>query len=189
MKPEALLEDEATRPEDTEDVGHKEPEERVSTEESNLRLMLPRVSIDAFAVNKDVLQSVEKAMSDRRATRVEAQIFEGGFQQAIARYSSEQPSDVIVIECLEPSDVLPSQIDALADLCPPSTRLLLVGSDNSVELYRKLLRLGVSDYLVRPVDPLDLIESRRTWWHRRVDPRAKRGTWACQQIQCHDHTD
>lgn len=159
MKPEALLEDEEVHAEGLADTGHKEPGTRIATEESNLRLMLPRISVDAFVTNKDVSQTIEKAMSDRRATRVEAQIFEGGFQQAIARYSNEQPSDIIVIECLEPSEMLPAQIDALADLCPPSTRLVLVGSDNSVELYRKLLRLGVSDYLVRPINPLGLIEA------------------------------
>ncbi len=159
MKSEALLEDEAPRPDGSDDSENRAPEARVATEESNLRLMLPRISVDAFTTNTDVLQAVEKAMSDRRATRVEAQVFEGGFQQAITRYSSAQPADLIVIECLEPSEVLPAQIDALADLCPPSTRLLLVGSDNSVELYRKLLRLGVSDYLVRPVKPLGLIEA------------------------------
>ena len=159
MKSEALVEEQEALSKGPADAERNAPEARVTTEESNLRLMLPRISVDAFATNKDVLQTVEKAMSDRRATRVEARIFEGGFQQAIARYSGSQPSDIIIIECLGPSDVLPAEIDALADLCPPSTRLLLLGSDNSVELYRKLLRLGVSDYLVRPVEPLGLIEA------------------------------
>lgn len=159
MKPEALLEDDELTAEGPAGVAPEEPEARVATEESNLRLMLPRISVDAFVASPDVSETVEKAIADRRATRVEAQIFEGSFQQAIARYSSEQPSDIVVIECVGPSDELPAQIDALADLCPPSTRLVLVGSDNSVELYRKLLRLGVSDYLVRPVTPLGLIEA------------------------------
>lgn len=158
MKPEALPEEE-NRTKYPEDEVHSGSDMRAETEESNLRLMLPRVSMDAFVSNPDVLQVTEKAMRDRRATRVEAQVFEGGFQQAIERYSDQQPSDIILIEYEEASELLPAQIDALADLCPPSTRLLLIGSDNNVELYRKLLRLGVSDYLVRPVAPLGLIEA------------------------------
>lgn len=159
MKSEALVEDVDAPAEAPTNKIHSDHDTQVATDASNLRLMLPRVSIDAFTTNTDVLQAVEQAMRDRRATRVEAQLFDGGFQKAIKHYSAQQPADIIIIECMEPSDMLPAQIDALADLCPPSSRLLLIGSDNNVELYRRLLRLGVSDYLVRPVAPLGLIEA------------------------------
>lgn len=159
MKSEALAEEAEDRVEAPIDEVPAEQDTPVTAEAANVRLMLPRVSIDAFTTNTDVLQAVEQAMRDRRATRVEAQLFEGGFRQAIEHYSAQQPADIIIIECIEPSEMLPAQIDALADLCPPSTRLLLIGSDNNVELYRRLLRLGVSDYLVRPVAPLGLIEA------------------------------
>ncbi len=158
MKSEALIKEDI-RAEAVADERRTQPDVRAATEAENLRLMLPRVSIDAFTTNADVFQAVEKAMSDRRATRVEARLFDGGFKHAIKHYSGNQPADIVVIEFQEPSEMVSVQIDALADLCPPSTRLLLIGSDNHVELYRKLLRLGVSDYLVRPVAPLGLIEA------------------------------
>lgn len=159
MKADALTAEEQTLADGLAEEAHAETEHQDASGEVNLRRMLPRISIDAFVTNADVIQTVEKAVRDRRASRVEAQVLTGGFKQAIARYAEQPPADIIVIESVEPAELLSAQIDALADLCPPSSRLLLIGSENSVELYRKLLRLGVSDYLIRPVQPLSLIEA------------------------------
>ncbi len=50
------------------------------------------------------------------------------------------------------------EIDRLADVCDPATKVLIIGRVNDVHLYRELVRRGVSEYLVAPVNPLHLIE-------------------------------
>ena len=40
----------------------------------------------------------------------------------------------------------------------PPTKVVIVGRVNDVELYRELMRRGVSEYLVAPLNPLHLIE-------------------------------
>lgn len=42
-------------------------------------------------------------------------------------------------------------VQALADVCEPQLQLVVIGETNDVGLYRGLLRLGVSDYLFKPV--------------------------------------
>ncbi|CAN0626088.1 pilus assembly protein CpaE [Burkholderia multivorans] len=44
-----------------------------------------------------------------------------------------------------------SDLMRLADVCDPSVTVIVVGDHNDVGLYRSLLRLGVQDYLVKPL--------------------------------------
>jgi pilus assembly protein CpaE len=48
-------------------------------------------------------------------------------------------------------------LSALADACLAQTRVLAVGTGNDVGLYRALLAAGVSDYLVKPLQPDALV--------------------------------
>ena len=50
------------------------------------------------------------------------------------------------------------ELDRLAEVCDPTTKVVVVGRVNDVELYRELMRRGASEYLVAPLDPLHLIE-------------------------------
>src|SRR6201999_1773130 len=49
-------------------------------------------------------------------------------------------------------------IDRLAHVCAASTKVIVVGRVNDVELYRELMRRGASEYLVAPLSPMHLIE-------------------------------
>jgi pilus assembly protein CpaE len=42
-------------------------------------------------------------------------------------------------------------MDTLAEVCDPHTRVIAIGLANDVGLYRALMRMGVSEYLVKPV--------------------------------------
>jgi pilus assembly protein CpaE len=49
-----------------------------------------------------------------------------------------------------------SEIDDLAEVCEPSVRVIVIGENADIGLFRELMRIGVTDYLVKPVLP-DLI--------------------------------
>jgi pilus assembly protein CpaE len=55
-------------------------------------------------------------------------------------------------------DVL-AAMDTLAEVCEPHTRVIALGVANDVTLYRELMRIGVSDYLVKPVTAEALTEA------------------------------
>ncbi len=47
----------------------------------------------------------------------------------------------------------------MAQSCDPGTKVIVIGRANDVLLYRELLKRGVSEYLVAPIDPMGLMES------------------------------
>src|SRR5262249_39556687 len=51
-----------------------------------------------------------------------------------------------------------AELDKLAEVCDPATKVVVVGRSNDVELYRESMRRGASEYLVAPLSPLQLIE-------------------------------
>jgi pilus assembly protein CpaE len=51
------------------------------------------------------------------------------------------------------------ELDRLANCCDEGTKVVVIGRLNDVLLYRELLKRGVSEYLIAPISPLQLIES------------------------------
>jgi pilus assembly protein CpaE len=61
------------------------------------------------------------------------------------------------------------ELETLANVCDESTKVIVIGRVNDVHLYRELIRRGVSEYLVAPLSPLQLIETISTLY---VNPSA-----------------
>ena len=125
-------------------------------------LMLPRIRIDVFVDSEPLLAAVECVAKDRRAVRSEFAVRRGGFAEAMERYREHAPADLVVIEDPGSAEQLEWRIEALAEFCPPTARLVVVGERNDIVLYRRLIKIGVSDYLVQPVTPLTLLDSIAT---------------------------
>ena len=123
------------------------------------RLMLPRIRIDAFVQADELADIVGRAAGDRRAIRSEFCIHRGGFSEAIERYRDHPAANLILIEDGGPVEQLEWRIEALSEYCPPSTRLVVIGTRNDIALYRRLIKLGASDYLVQPIGTLQLLDS------------------------------
>ena len=83
----------------------------------------------------------------------------GGIEAAVAHYQQNPTPNLIVIESSLPRDHILAELDRLAENCDPGTKVLVVGHVNDVMLYRELLRRGVSEYLVEPIAPLQLMEA------------------------------
>ena len=49
------------------------------------------------------------------------------------------------------------ELDYLAECCDADTKVVVIGAQNDIMLYRELIRRGVSEYLVPPLGPLQLI--------------------------------
>jgi pilus assembly protein CpaE len=50
-------------------------------------------------------------------------------------------------------------LDQLATVCDAGTRVIVIGRINDVMLYRELVRRGVSDYVIAPVNAIDVVRS------------------------------
>ncbi|MDZ4762443.1 MAG: AAA family ATPase [Alphaproteobacteria bacterium] len=121
--------------------------------------MIPRIAFHAFCVRTQMLGLMRTIQKDRRMSNVSMEVFEGGIQTAIDYYVNETAPNLIVVEATgEPRQLL-SELDALAEHCDENIRVVVVGHTNDIRLYRELMRRGVSEYLVAPVDPVQMIRS------------------------------
>ena len=66
--------------------------------------------------------------------------------------------NLLIVETRLNGQAALDELDRLADVCDPSTKVIVIGRVNDVELYRELMRRGASEYLVAPLNPLHLIE-------------------------------
>jgi pilus assembly protein CpaE len=118
----------------------------------------PRVSVQAFCESVETAAAMQSAGEDRRLGKAHLKIQMGGVSAAIEAYRSAPTPNVIVLEADSRTDIL-GGLDQLATVCDPGTRVVVIGRINDVTLYRELVRRGVSDYVIAPVGPLDIVRS------------------------------
>lgn len=120
---------------------------------------VPRIAIHVFGERQDTLAAAERAGQDRRLSRATTQIRVGGIPAAVEAYQHEPTPPLIVVECTDSPQALLDQIDSLAEVCDAGTKVVIIGASNDILLFRELMRRGVSEYLVAPIDPLQLISA------------------------------
>lgn len=118
---------------------------------------VPRIAIHVFAERQDTLAAAERAAQDRRLSRATTQIRVGGVPAAVETYLHEPTPPLIIVECLKNPQTLLWEVDQLAEVCDAGTKVIVVGATNDIILFRELMRRGVSEYLVAPLQPLQLI--------------------------------
>ena len=120
---------------------------------------VPRISIHAFCQRPETAKLVEYAADDRRLARASTQVFTGGLVEALQHYGNQPTPPLIIVESTEPAAQLLENLDRLAEVCDAGTKVVLIGAHNDISLYRALIRRGVSEYLVPPLQPLQLIRA------------------------------
>ena len=120
---------------------------------------VPRITIEAFCDDPNFIQALEAASADRRFSRATVASASGGLAGAINHYGENPTPDLIILDSELRRESLIPQLDILAEHCDSGTKVLVCGRVNDVLLYRELLKRGVSEYLVSPVTPQQLLES------------------------------
>ena len=108
------------------------------------------------------MASVNETFADRRLTKSRTSTEPGGLSAAVAHFSDSQTPELIVVEVGDDSDKTLREVDELAEVCDPGTKVIVLGNTNDVSFFRGLTRKGVSDYIVTPFTArqlFDVIES------------------------------
>lgn len=106
---------------------------------------------DAIVFVSDVESRDVIAQALRDANLPGAKIVEGGISAAL-KQTELMPRFLMVDVSTSATPV--QDVAALAAVMEPGTKLIVIGSANDVALYRDLLGVGASDYLVKPLDAL-----------------------------------
>jgi pilus assembly protein CpaE len=120
---------------------------------------IPRISIQAFCEDAATAEVLQFATTDRRLSKSHVSVHMGGAPAAVAHYHESPTPNLIIIETTLPRAQMLAELDRLAECCDTGTKVMVIGHTNDVVLYRELLKRGVSEYLIAPVEPLQLIES------------------------------
>ncbi|MBC7952623.1 MAG: pilus assembly protein CpaF [Rhodospirillaceae bacterium] len=131
--------------------------------------MLMRVTIDGFALTPDVAEVMKAVRDDRTFAKARMEVYPGGLAGAIAHYHDKPSPQVIVVEEDNDDATLLTRLEDLAEVCEPGTRVIVIGALNDIKLYRTLIGNGVSEYLLRPLVPRQLMDAVSTLF---ADPTA-----------------
>lgn len=102
----------------------------------------------AFLVDTETRAVIQDVLEDRWPNAI---LQDGGLSAALGALS-QNPSPPILIVDISGSDDPNAGARSLMALCDVTTRVIALGTVNDISYYRELTALGVSEYLVKPVD-------------------------------------
>ncbi len=85
-------------------------------------------------------------------------IYSGGIGEAIAFLSENETPQLLIVETSERGDALFQTLEGLAEVCSPDSNVILIGTENDIALYRKLVSMGLSEYYAGTPSMEDLSE-------------------------------
>ncbi|MEN5084617.1 P-loop NTPase [Bosea sp. TWI1241] len=120
---------------------------------------LPRITLQAFCETPEVAGTMQTVAADRRMDKAQARIQMGGPAAAVEAFRGAPTPNVIVLETTSEPTALVAHLEALAESCDSGTKVVVIGHVNDVQLYRDLIRRGVSDYLIAPLGVRDVLRT------------------------------
>ncbi|MEN9894731.1 MAG: hypothetical protein RIR97_583, partial [Pseudomonadota bacterium] len=130
---------------------------------------LPRVSIHAFCESEKLLAAMEKCSQDRRMSRASMRVNHGNATAAASMFANMPTPNLLILETQSDSRTILSELAELSQVCDPSTKVIVIGKHNDILFYRELIRNGVSDYIVGPINEAEIIAAISKLF---VDPTA-----------------
>jgi len=132
-------------------VGYAGSDQRAET------AAIPRIVVQAFCDSPDIMDVISLAAQDRLMARARVTVHSGGTATAAQVLQGGPTPSLIVMESRDPAEALLAQLDRLAEICDAGTKVLMIGHTNDIALYRELMRRGVSEYIVAPINPRSVI--------------------------------
>lgn len=120
---------------------------------------VPRIAIHAFCERPETGALMHHAAGDRRMQKAHVEVELGGLPGAIERFHDASTPNLLIVETGMRGQGLFDQLEELAAVCDPETKVIIIGAANDIALYRELMKRGVSEYLVPPMTPLHVIRA------------------------------
>jgi len=130
---------------------------------------VPRISLHAFCERPETGAAIQRAAADRRLAKAHVTVYMGGAGAAAEHYTETPTPNLILVETLQGGEGVFKELEQLAHVCDPGTKVIVIGQVNDIRLYRELIRQGVNEYLVTPLQPMQVIEAISSLY---VDPDA-----------------
>ena len=119
---------------------------------------IPHINIQAFCEAERTAQVLADAAQDRRLSNAHTTVHMGGIQTALMFYKDASTPNLVILESTSECDIMIAELDRFAEVCDAATKVVVIGHVNDILLYRQLIARGVSDYLVMPLDVMQIME-------------------------------
>ncbi len=116
-------------------------------------IMPEREPFAAFVCDDVTAAILSRAAGERGW--VDAPVLEGGVTEAFKILPTIPTPGLLVVDLSESPDPL-DDIERLAHICDPDTRVIALGAVNDIGLYRTLVEIGIDDYLLKPLSLEDV---------------------------------
>jgi pilus assembly protein CpaE len=120
---------------------------------------VPRVTIHAVCDRPEIADMFTGITADRRMARAEISVEGGGIEAAIVRFASQASPNLLIIDTVQQGPLMLRSLDRLAEVIEQGTKVVIIGAVNDIALFRELMARGVSEYIVPPIQALDLIRT------------------------------
>ena len=114
--------------------------------------MTLRISIAAFSIESETVNVVEALRDQRQYSRCEIISQEGSIGAARNFLAENETPNLLIIETDLVGNPLFEELESLASVFDPNSRLMLIGQENDIQLYRQLIDMGISEYLYGPIN-------------------------------------
>ena len=104
-------------------------------------------------------EAISSVQDDRLLFRSAFDVQEGGMDKALTYLSDRKTPQLLIIETDAPKEQIFPQLEELANICDPDTKLILISSHNDIQLFQDLINSGVSDYMLSPATPEKIHDS------------------------------
>lgn len=106
-------------------------------------------SYDVVCFTQDDATNTAMVEAISRLGDVQFKIYSGDVTRAAEYTKSSARAKVLCVDCSK-RDLLISDVEELMEFCPPDTNVIILGERNDVSIFRDLMKLNISDYLVKP---------------------------------------
>ncbi len=120
---------------------------------------VPRVTIHASCDRPGIAELIASIASDRRMARAEISLASGGLDAATALFATQASPNLLIIDSNLPGAQMLHSLDRLAQVIEQGTKVVIIGAVNDISLFRELMARGISEYIVPPMSPVDLIRT------------------------------
>ncbi len=131
--------------------------------------MTQRLTIDAFTLTSETAEAALGIKNVPAFFRATAHQRIGGLQAAVRYFAENASPQVIIVEDDGDAAALNQRLEALSDVVEPGRKLIVIGAVNDITFYRRLISMGVAEYLLSPCGINDLIGAIERVTH---DPHA-----------------
>lgn len=118
---------------------------------------VPHLTAVAFCVTAATRGAIERGSKDRRLIRVMTEVSDGGIAKACKVFATRRTPSLLIVEVSTTGKTLLADLDALAEVCDPETKVVVIGAQNDIALYRALMARGIAEYLAGTIQPLTYV--------------------------------